>query len=151
MDADAVDSKPNPCVGCGACCAYFRVAFYWREAEEKDSNHPVPPGSFVDLDSQWRCMRGTEVKHNPKCVGLKGRVGRDASCSIHAQRPSPCRDFTASFSNGRRNPRCDEARRAKGLRPLGPGDWVGVDGDVSPSGATFLLQAAKILPPEESL
>ncbi|THB82127.1 YkgJ family cysteine cluster protein, partial [Pantoea allii] len=21
----------NPCVSCGACCAHFRVSFYWAE------------------------------------------------------------------------------------------------------------------------
>ncbi|EAX0008081.1 YkgJ family cysteine cluster protein, partial [Salmonella enterica] len=21
----------NPCMTCGACCAYFRVSFYWAE------------------------------------------------------------------------------------------------------------------------
>ena len=23
----------NPCITCGACCAYFRASFYWTEAE----------------------------------------------------------------------------------------------------------------------
>ncbi|HCB0868544.1 TPA: YkgJ family cysteine cluster protein, partial [Klebsiella pneumoniae] len=22
-------SEINPCMTCGACCAYFRVSFYW--------------------------------------------------------------------------------------------------------------------------
>ncbi|HGC1012017.1 TPA: YkgJ family cysteine cluster protein, partial [Escherichia coli] len=22
-------SNPNPCITCGACCAFFRVSFYW--------------------------------------------------------------------------------------------------------------------------
>ncbi|MBR7358785.1 YkgJ family cysteine cluster protein, partial [Klebsiella pneumoniae] len=25
-------SDINPCMTCGACCAYFRVSFYWAEA-----------------------------------------------------------------------------------------------------------------------
>ncbi|OZZ73507.1 zinc/iron-chelating domain-containing protein, partial [Klebsiella pneumoniae] len=25
-------SEINPCMTCGACCAYFRVSFYWAEA-----------------------------------------------------------------------------------------------------------------------
>ncbi|HAO2094658.1 TPA: YkgJ family cysteine cluster protein, partial [Escherichia coli] len=22
-------NNPNPCMTCGACCAFFRVSFYW--------------------------------------------------------------------------------------------------------------------------
>ncbi|EFG2122847.1 YkgJ family cysteine cluster protein, partial [Escherichia coli] len=24
-------NNPNPCMTCGACCAFFRVSFYWAE------------------------------------------------------------------------------------------------------------------------
>ncbi|HDN1328034.1 YkgJ family cysteine cluster protein, partial [Escherichia coli] len=24
-------SNLNPCMTCGACCAFFRVSFYWAE------------------------------------------------------------------------------------------------------------------------
>ncbi len=27
-------SEINPCMTCGACCAYFRVSFYWAEADD---------------------------------------------------------------------------------------------------------------------
>jgi len=106
----------NPCVGCGACCAHFRVQFYWREA--------VPADMQEELTSLHNCMRGTSAKHHPKCVGLKGRIGRDAQCSIYADRPSPCRAFSASYVDGKRNERCDQARIAHGLRPLRPDDWL---------------------------
>ncbi|EEX7666747.1 YkgJ family cysteine cluster protein, partial [Escherichia coli] len=26
-------NNPNPCMTCGACCAFFRVSFYWAEAD----------------------------------------------------------------------------------------------------------------------
>ncbi|WP_142908916.1 CxxCxxCC domain-containing protein, partial [Klebsiella pneumoniae] len=26
-------SNLNPCMTCGACCAFFRVSFYWAEAD----------------------------------------------------------------------------------------------------------------------
>ena len=26
--------EPNPCIECGACCAYYRASFYWAEADE---------------------------------------------------------------------------------------------------------------------
>jgi uncharacterized protein len=116
-------SMANPCLGCGACCAFFRVQFYWREANSADVVTPVPPGMFEELTDASRCMRGTSAKHHPKCIGLKGRIGEDASCTIYANRPSPCHAFTASYADGKRNERCDQARRAHGLRPLRPDDY----------------------------
>lgn len=114
---------PNPCVGCGACCAFFRVQFYWREANPGESEHVVPEHHFEELDSQFRCMKGTNAKHHPKCVGLNGKIGKDAKCSIYLSRPTPCRRFEASYEYGVHQPRCDEARRAHGLKPLRPEDW----------------------------
>lgn len=115
----------NPCVSCGACCAHFRVQFYWREANAGESPHEqsVPGGLFEDLTPLHRCMMGTADKHHPKCAALSGRIGKDAQCSIYSSRPSPCRDFKASYSDGRQNKRCDEARGAHGLKPLSPEDW----------------------------
>lgn len=113
----------NPCVSCGACCAHFRVQFYWREANPGDCENPVPPDLFEELTPQHRCMKGTGKKHHPKCEGLKGRIGKDASCSIYSQRPTPCRAFTASYADGLKHERCDEARAAHGLPPLRPSDW----------------------------
>lgn len=110
-------SKPHPCLSCGACCAFFRVAFYWREAEA-GGPWQVPLKFAVDLDSTHRCMKGTEVKHQSKCIALAGRIGKDAHCRIYNQRPTPCRNFEASYENGRHNARCDEARWGHGLRPL---------------------------------
>ncbi|WP_413288278.1 YkgJ family cysteine cluster protein [Bdellovibrio sp. HCB337] len=112
----------HPCLSCGACCAYFRVAFYWREAEP-DGIWKVPVKLTVDLDSTYRCMKGTEVKHQNKCVALTGRIGKDAHCSIYQNRPTPCRNFMASYEDGTHNPRCDEARNRHGLRPLCKSDY----------------------------
>ena len=117
-------AERNPCVSCGACCAFFRVQFYWREANPGESDHVVPAGHFEDLDDRFRCMKGTAAKHRPQCVGLRGRIGRDAHCSIYAHRPSPCRAFRASYGDGVHRARCDEARRAHGLPPLKPADWA---------------------------
>jgi Fe-S-cluster containining protein len=118
-----IDQKFNPCVGCGACCAFFRVQFYWREANPVDANPCVPQEHFEDLTPMLRCMRGTNQKHRPKCTGLKGRIGNNAQCSIYSSRPTPCRRFTASYADNKHNPRCDEARQAHGLTPLRPSDW----------------------------
>lgn len=109
---DTLLAMANPCISCGACCAHFRVQFYWREN--------VPAKMFEELDSRYRCMKGTNDKHHPKCSGLAGRIGKDAKCSIYESRPTPCREFTASWANGKRNERCDEARKRHGLEPLTP-------------------------------
>jgi len=99
------------------------VAFYWREAEP-DGIWKVPVQHTVDLDSVYRCMKGTEVKHQNKCVALKGRIGKDAHCSMYQNRPTPCRNFAASYEDGTHNPRCDEARKHHGLKPLGREDYI---------------------------
>lgn len=85
----------------------------------------------VDLDSTYRCMKGTEVKHQIKCSGLTGRIGHNAHCTIYHNRPTPCRNFMASYENGKHNPRCDEARAAHGLKPLRRSDYPEV-GFVAP-------------------
>jgi Fe-S-cluster containining protein len=103
------------------------VQFYWREANPGDAATPVPSGLHEDLDAQWRCMRGTNRKHRPICAALSGRIGANAQCSIYSSRPSPCRAFEASYANGKPNPRCDEARRAHGLKPLTQNDWFNSD------------------------
>lgn len=113
----------HPCLKCGACCAKFRVAFYWREGEPKETDSPVPSNHFEELGAFLRVMKGTTGKHHKRCVALSGKIGEKVSCSIYANRPTPCRMFAASFENGKRNIRCDEARLAYGLKPLQRTDW----------------------------
>ncbi|HNZ04636.1 MAG TPA: YkgJ family cysteine cluster protein [Myxococcota bacterium] len=111
----------NPCIGCGACCACYRVSFYWGEIDE------VLPGSFpsrlVEKLNDFRAVIKGTNQPKPRCVALAGKIGEDAFCSIHSVRSSACREFDASFSNGVRNERCDQARARFGLRPLEPSDW----------------------------
>jgi Fe-S-cluster containining protein len=113
----------HPCQKCGACCAYFRVNFYWREAEPTDTQKAVPQGLWVEASDNLRCMKGTDQKHNPKCVALKGRIGKFVACSIYTHRSSTCKKFEASYENNTHQPRCDEARAKHGLRPLTKQDW----------------------------
>ena len=58
------------CLSCGACCAYFRVSFYWKEAEvfgiPKAMTEPLPPFRFF--------MKGTGGIP-PRCVALTGEIG----------------------------------------------------------------------------
>lgn len=105
----------HPCLSCGACCAYFRVSFYWRE--------PVPDSITEDQDSFRRVMKGTNNKHSRRCVSLEGKIGDRVSCDSYDLRPTPCRDFAASYENGEKNIRCDQARAAHGLNPLRRADW----------------------------
>lgn len=68
-------------------------------------------------------MRGTE-RAPPRCSQLHGVVGEQVFCAIHPVRPTPCREFGASWEQGVVEPRCDEARARHGLPPLTEGDWA---------------------------
>ena len=92
----------NPCVTCGACCAYFRVSFYWAEAR-------ALPDALIEQVSPWLgCMAGTN-RPAPHCHCLHGEVGVTVECSIYAERPSPCRELTPG------DERCTRARARYGL------------------------------------
>ncbi|MEC5341589.1 YkgJ family cysteine cluster protein [Brenneria populi] len=105
----------NVCMNCGACCAYFRVSFYWAEAD--DGAGAVPVTLTEPLTPFLRCMQGTNGK-TPRCAALTGDIGENVSCSIYLNRPSPCREFMQSGENGRLNEACDRARARYGLPAL---------------------------------
>lgn len=116
-DADANGPvAENPCLGCGACCAQFRVSFYWSEADSAVGGR-TPAELSVRLSPHRVAMLGTE-KHPPRCAALEGEIGNRVCCTIYATRPSPCREFRASWVDGGRSERCDQARAAHGLPPL---------------------------------
>ena len=69
QDLKIQSEKMHPCQKCGACCASFRVSFYWIEAENYIENS-VPQNLIEDLDMSTRCMKGTAHKHQPKCMAL---------------------------------------------------------------------------------
>lgn len=111
----------HPCLSCGACCATFRVSFYWAEGD--DGGGTVPAELTEPLTPFLRAMRGTnEVV--PRCVSLEGQVGGACRCAIHPLRPSPCREFAASYEAGTHHDRCDTARACHGLPPLTPADYL---------------------------
>jgi Fe-S-cluster containining protein len=111
-------SLNNPCIACGACCAHFRVSFYWSEADVAAGG--VTPAHLTTKATAHRAdMSGTE-KQPARCVALQGEIGKDVRCEIHPLRPSPCREFQASWVDGVHNERCDRARAAHGLPPLSP-------------------------------
>jgi Fe-S-cluster containining protein len=112
--------RVHPCRTCGACCASFRVSFYWGEGD--DAHGVVPEELTVPISPFLRAMAGTE-RHPPRCVALAGIVGETSTCRIHERRPTPCREFAASWENGEPNPGCDGARRRAGLPALRPADF----------------------------
>ncbi len=126
----------HPCLRCGACCAHFRVAFHWSEAESLLGG-AVPAELTAKRDPHRLAMRGTESKP-VRCVALQGEVGVQARCGIYAQRPSVCREVAPSWESGEASAQCDKARLAHGLPLLTPQDWI----DPSGVGAPPLPQSA---------
>ncbi|MGL5223208.1 MAG: YkgJ family cysteine cluster protein [Plesiomonas shigelloides] len=110
----------NPCVSCGACCAYFRVSFYWGETTE--GGGLVPEHLTEQVTPHLVCMQGTGQRP-ARCVALTGQIGESVSCSMYHQRSSTCRQFAMSGENGVHNPDCDKARAAHGLPPLPVPVW----------------------------
>lgn len=111
-------STPNPCLTCGACCAHFRVSFYWTEAEQFLGG-TVPPEFTGRLTPHLAVMLGTDCA-KPRCQALEGNVGESVRCGIYEKRPSPCRELDPSWLHGVASEQCDKARRAHGLPPLTP-------------------------------
>ena len=120
--SDASEPTLHPCLRCGACCAHFRVAFHWSEAEAFTGGI-VPSELTEKLDPHRLAMRGTDAA-KPRCVALDGVVGESARCGIYAQRPSVCREVVPSWEFGAVSAQCDKARRAHGLPLLTPDDWA---------------------------
>ena len=98
------------CQACGACCAAFRVSFYWAETDA----HPhgtVPQALTIAVGPHHVAMRGSDIKP-VRCTALSGTVGQHTGCSIYPQRSSTCRDFSAGTDH------CNKARAMHGLPPV---------------------------------
>lgn len=98
-------SAQDACLTCGACCAFFRVSFYWAEGEGMPSDYVEP------LTAVYSCMKGTN-QQQPRCIALEGTVGQQVSCSMYQSRSSSCKEVQAGDSQ------CAKARHAHGLIPL---------------------------------
>lgn len=111
----------HPCLSCGACCAYFKVAFYWSEADRFAGG--TVPAELTEAAGGLRvAMRGTQARP-ARCTALQGEVGQSVSCNIYAERPSPCRELLPSWQDGKPDDKCDRARLAHGLPVLAPDDF----------------------------
>ncbi|WP_418320479.1 YkgJ family cysteine cluster protein [Piscinibacter sakaiensis] len=98
-------SDVSPCTTCGACCATYRVSFYWAEAEQ------LPAALTRPLGRWYACMSGTQLPR-PRCDALHGELGAAAACAVYEQRPSPCRELQPG------DDKCQRARLRHGLAPL---------------------------------
>lgn len=101
------------CQRCGACCAVFRVSFYWAEADDAPGG-TVPVALTRQVSPQHRCMAGTETQP-VRCIALNGAVGQAVACGIYARRSSTCRSVQPGDSQ------CLKARAAHGLESPRPG------------------------------
>ena len=96
---------PDSCLNCGACCAHFRVSFYWSEGLNLPEHYTEP------LTAVYSCMAGTNQAQS-RCVALQGEVGVGVSCSVYKARSSSCKDVQAGDNQ------CNKARAAYKMIPL---------------------------------
>ena len=96
-------SEANPCLSCGACCAYYRITFHTDEALA------IPAEYLEQIQPEVSCMKGTN-NYPPRCSALRGEVGQQVSCAIYENRPSPCREFNEYELDGTPNMRCFKLR-----------------------------------------
>lgn len=114
----------NPCLQCGACCAYYRASFYWAESNDISG---VPPDLTEKLNDFYVVIKGTHSPR-PRCIVLQGQIGIAVCCGIYERRASVCRNFVPSWANSIPNERCDKARAAWNLNPLTLDAWYLPDG-----------------------
>jgi uncharacterized protein len=98
------------CQSCGACCAHFRVSFYWGESDAAHGG-TVPARLTIPINAIYIAMRGTD-RHPSHCIALAGKVGEEVSCSIYEQRSSTCKEVMAG------DEQCNKARQAYNLNPI---------------------------------
>jgi uncharacterized protein len=96
---------PDSCLNCGACCAHFRVSFYWAEGLNLPEHYTEP------VNAVYSCMSGTN-QAQPRCIALEGEIGQQVGCSVYAARSSSCQQVQAGDSQ------CNKARAAYNLIPL---------------------------------
>ncbi len=109
--AATVDSAGHSdCRRCGACCAAFRVSFYWAEADA----FAIPDALVEQIGPWYACMAGSNASTaTPRCHALAGEIGKAVVCTLYARRPSPCRELEPGDAQ------CARARKRHRLPALG--------------------------------
>lgn len=127
----------DPCLQCGACCATYRVSFYWAEADARG----IDPRRIEQLTPWFACMVGTN-QPRPRCWALDGVVGREVACTVYVQRPGPCRELQIG------DDKCRAARLGHGLVALStvsaPGE-AGLFEVADAGGATEQAEFAELI------
>ncbi len=100
------------CQRCGACCAVFRVSFYWAEADDAPGG-TVPVALTEPVGPHHRCMQGTASKP-VRCVALTGELGQQVGCRIYPLRSSTCKSVMPG------DEQCLKARAHHGLSVAPP-------------------------------
>jgi len=119
LETVEIEAAENPCLACGACCAYFRVSFYFGELNDQPQGW-VPVELTSKVNDFRAAMKGTE-KGGARCIALRGEVGQSGiHCAIYANRPTTCREFDPWLADGTPNPDCQQLRVRFGLTPLNP-------------------------------
>ncbi|APX61599.1 YkgJ family cysteine cluster protein [Acinetobacter schindleri] len=95
----------DACLSCGACCAHFRVSFYWAEGI------PMPEHYTEPVTSVYSCMAGTNQK-NPRCIALQGTIGEQVSCGMYELRSTSCKEVQVADAQ------CNKARIAHNMIPF---------------------------------
>ena len=98
-------ASPDACLSCGACCAYFRVSFYWAEGLNMPEHYTEP------VTPIYSCMAGTN-QVQPKCIALFGAIGQQVSCTMYEARSSTCKEVQIA------DEQCNKARVAHNMLPF---------------------------------
>ncbi|MEN9657148.1 MAG: hypothetical protein RL571_613 [Pseudomonadota bacterium] len=98
------------CQNCGACCAHFRVSFYWGETDAAPQGN-VPAALTIPISPHYVAMRGSTSKPC-RCIALAGQVGESVSCEIYANRSSTCKEVMEG------DEQCNKARMAHGMEKI---------------------------------
>jgi uncharacterized protein len=112
----SIQENLDECMTCGICCSHFRVSFYHGEVDDMPFGK-VPADLTEKLNDTRACMKGTNQKI-PRCIALTGEIGKNVSCSIYENRPTPCREFNIFDAVGNPNPDCQKLRASINLPEL---------------------------------
>jgi Fe-S-cluster containining protein len=97
-----VTGAANPCLSCGACCAFSRE---WPRFSLETEDEIVAIRAALVGERGMRCV-------GDRCSALAGEVGVKTSCEVYDVRPHVCRSCEAG------DPECNMARAKFGFPAL---------------------------------